>query len=269
MTPYIGITGFSTDGEVAAVLQQLPASSDRLLMCGVLLSNALLSGQPSGAPNRCPLPDTIAGIFSDDPRCLNLVHYRPRAGSNLADALTRASDVGGPNCHGVQINSTRGEPWPDLDALAEYRRRRNPRRIVLQVGREAMASAGHDPAEIARRCAGYVGLVTDVLVDASEGLGRPLDAARSVSYLDAIAWDAPELGLVVAGGLSAANAEQLLGPLVPHWTHVSIDAEGRLRDSDDQLDVVAAVDYLRVAVLLLQQDNQRNSESAGENGSKF
>ena len=251
MTPYIGITGFSTDGEVAAVLQQLPASSDRLLMCGVLLSNALLSGQPSGAPNRCPLPDTIAGIFSDDPRCLNLVHYRPRAGSDLADALTRASDVGGPNCHGVQINATRGEPWPDLDALAEYRRRRNPRRIVLQVGREAMAAAGHEPEAIASRCADYVGLVTDVLVDASEGLGRPLDAARSVSYLDAIAWDAPELGLVVAGGLCADNAGQLLSPFVPHWTHVSIDAEGRLRDGNDRLMPGSAGAYLVEGLRLL------------------
>ena len=252
MTPYIGITGFSTDGEVAEILQHLPAASDRLLMCGVLLSNALLTGRTSGAPGRCPPPDAIAGIFSSDPRCLNLVHYRPRAGSDLAEALTHASDVGGPNCHGVQINSTRGEPWPDLGALAEYRRRRNPRRIVLQVGREAMESAGHDPAEIARRCADYVGLVTDVLVDASEGLGRPLDAARSVSYLDAIAWDAPELGLVVAGGLCADNAEQLLGPFVLHWTHVSVDAEGRLRDDDDRLMPGAAAAYLVEAMRVLE-----------------
>lgn len=42
MTPYIGITGFSTGGEVAEILQHLPAASDRLLMCGVLLSNALV-----------------------------------------------------------------------------------------------------------------------------------------------------------------------------------------------------------------------------------
>ncbi len=251
MTPYIGITGFSTDGEVADVVQHLPASSDRLLMCGVLLSNALLAGRPSGAPGRCPPPADIAGIFSSDPRCLNLVHYRPRAGSDLADALTRASDVGGPDCHGVQINATRGEPWPDPGALAEYRRRRNPRRIVLQVGREAMASAGHEPETIASRCADYVGLVTDVLVDASEGLGRPLDAARAVRYLDAIAWAAPELGLVIAGGLCADNAQQLLGPLVPHWTHVSIDAEGRLRDYDDRLMPGAAAAYLVEALRVL------------------
>ena len=74
-----------------------------------------------------------------------------------------------------------------------------------------------------------------------------------MSYLDAIAWAAPELGLVVAGGLCADNAQQLLGPLVPHWTHVSIDAEGRLRDGDDRLDVPAATAYLDAALELLNQ----------------
>ena len=251
MTPYIGITGFTTSAEVAAVLASLPDAPERLLMCGVLLSNALLSGEPSDAPNRCPPTDAIAGIFSDDLRCLNLVHYRPRPGSNLVDALSRATQVGGPNCHGVQINATRGAPWPDPDALVEYRERCNPQRIVLQAGRDAMASVDGDPTRLAQRCAEYAGIVTDVLVDASEGLGLPLDAARSARYLDALADAAPELGLVVAGGLHAGNIAELLSPLLPRWSRVSIDAEGRLRDGDDVLDVGAAVAYVEAARRLL------------------
>ncbi|MCY3690820.1 MAG: hypothetical protein OXI54_14455 [Chloroflexota bacterium] len=251
MTPYIGITGFTSPAEVAAVLASLPDAPDRLLMCGVLLSNARLSGESSDAPNRCPATEFIAGIFSDDPRCLNLIHYRPRPGVNLADALTRATQVGGPDCHGVQINATRGVPWPDPAALVEYRERSQPQRIVLQAGREAMASVDGDPARLAQRCAEYVGIVTDVLVDASEGLGLPLDADRSARYLDALADAAPELGLVVAGGLCADNIQELLSPLLPRWSNVSIDAEGRLRDGDDVLDVGAAVDYLRAALNLL------------------
>ena len=220
-------------------------------MCGVLLSNALLAGESSDAPNRCPPPDGIAGIFSDDPRCVNLIHYRPRAGANLADALARASEVGGPNCHGVQINATLGAPWPDTAALVEYRERSQPRRIVLQAGREAMASVVADPDRLAQRCAEYVGIVTDVLVDASEGLGLPLDARRSADYLEAIADAAPELGLVVAGGLCADNIDELLSPLLPRWSRVSIDAEGRLRNGDDQLDVGTAVEYLAAGMSLL------------------
>ena len=250
--PYIGITGFATADEVAAVTGALPAHPARLLMCGVLLSNALLSGQTSAAPNRCPPPDAIAGIFTADPRCLNLIHYRPRAGANLAAALASVSDIGGPNCHGVQINATRGAPWPEPAALAEYRERRRPRRIVLQVGREAMAAAEHNPAEIARRCAAYAGIITDVLVDASEGLGQPMDAERTARYLDAIASAAPALGLVAAGGLHAGNLAALLAPLLPQWgSIISIDAEGRLRDEDDRLDVGAARAYLEASLALI------------------
>ena len=250
-TPYIGITGFCSRSEVETVLAAVAAEPNRLLMCGVLLSNALLSGEPSDAPNRCPAPDAIAGIFSDDPRCLNLVHYRPPRGANLADALARATAIGGPHCHGVQINATRGAPWPDPDALTAYRERCRPSRIVFQAGREAMESANHRPEELARRCAAYSGLVTDVLVDASEGLGLPLDAARSADYLEAIRAAAPELGLVVAGGLHSGNIAELLSPLLPEWSAVSIDAEGRLRDEDDRLHIAAAVAYLAAATGML------------------
>ena len=220
-------------------------------MCGALLSNALLAGDASDAPNRCPTPNAIAGIFSNDPRCLNLVHYRPQPGANLTDALARATEIGGPNCHGVQINATRGAPWPAPEALEAYRERCRPSRIVFQAGREAMESVNHKPDELARRCAAYSSLVTDVLVDASEGLGIPLDAARSVAYLEAIRAAAPELGLVVAGGLHSGNIAELLSPLFPDWSAVSIDAEGRLRDADDHLYVGAAVAYLQAAFGLL------------------
>ena len=63
---------------------------------------------------------------------------------------------------------------------------------------------------------------------------------------------APDLGLVVAGGLCAENIEELLTPLLPGWAHVSIDAEGRLRDEEDVLDVGAAQAYLEAAVQLLK-----------------
>ena len=120
-----------------------------------------------------------------------------------------------------------------------------------------MESVNHRPAELARRCATYSSLVTDVLVDASEGLGIPLNAARSIDYLDAIRAAAPELGLVVAGGLHSGNVPELLSPLLPEWSRVSIDAESRLRDADDRMDVGAASDYLQAAFGLLQ-DSQLN-----------
>ena len=69
--------------------------------------------------------------------------------------------------------------------------------------------------------------------------------------LAAIAEAAPRIGLVVAGGLCADNLDALLSPLLPEWAGVSIDAEGRLRNSDDRLDVGAASAYLTEALKLL------------------
>ena len=114
-----------------------------------------------------------------------------------------------------------------------------------------MASADNSAEEVARRCAEYQGLVTDVLVDASEGMGVPLDAGRTARYLEAIAEVAPDMGLVVAGGLHAGNLVALLSPLLPDWASASIDAEGRLRDSEDRLSTEAACAYLRAALELL------------------
>ena len=115
-----------------------------------------------------------------------------------------------------------------------------------------MAAGGGDPGVIAGQCAEYAGIVTDILVDASEGLGRPLDAVVTGRYLEAIAQAAPSLRLVVAGGLHAGNIAALLAPLLPAWgAVVSIDAEGRLRDGSDRLDTGAAREYLRAARRLL------------------
>ena len=82
-------------------------------------------------------------------------------------------------------------------------------------------------------------------------MGVPLDAARTARCLAAIREAAPGLGLVAAGGLSAENLAELLSPLLPEWAGVSIDAEGRLRDAGDNLDMAAAVAYLQAALELL------------------
>jgi hypothetical protein len=113
-----------------------------------------------------------------------------------------------------------------------------------------MKAADSRPDEIARRCAPYEGIVTDVLVDASEGMGVPLDAQRTIHYLTPIAEAAPSIGLVVAGGLCADNLDALLSPLLPEWAEVSIDAEGRLRDDQDRLSISEALTYLAAGLKL-------------------
>ena len=54
------------------------------------------------------------------------------------------------------------------------------------------------------------------------------------------------MGLVVAGGLSPTTLH-LVQPLIEEFPDVSIDAEGRLRDHEDHLDLQVAGQYLSKA----------------------
>ena len=251
-SPYVGVTGFTSMGEVNDVLKHMPKAPERLLMCGVLLSNTLLAGGTRDKNGRYPPPEKIAAIFSRDSRCLNLIHYCPRMDADLAKSLVRASEVAGPRGHGLQINAAPSRPWPDPQAIAAYRHRSNPERVVLQIGREAIASTGHDPIDVARHCADYSNVVTDLLLDTSGGLGRPLDPATVAPYLETIADAAPQLGIVIAGGLRADNVAALLEPLARRWPGVSVDAESRLRDQNDQLMTDAAGNYVAETLRTLQ-----------------
>ena len=55
------------------------------------------------------------------------------------------------------------------------------------------------------------------------------------------------VGLGVAGGLCAERL-YLLDGLLDEFPNLSIDAEGRLRDANDQLDLSAAKDYVLGAI---------------------
>jgi hypothetical protein len=240
--PYIGVTGFMSQGEVAAALNAFrdgPATGGRKIMVGVLASSKTLAGQKNKWPNRYPAPRDIARLFSTDPRALNLIHYATDDQSTLDEQLRTLLRLGGPNLHGFQLNMA----WPDPGALEVL----EGKRVVLQIGAKAIALAG-DAEDIASCVDEYThdGHITDVLIDASGGKGVPMDPDLVIACVDAIADWHPDLGIGVAGGLSAATLGSLR-PITGTFPFVSIDAEGRLRTDDDRLDVAAMQEYLIVA----------------------
>lgn len=219
--PYFGITGFTTAAEVHGALDLLPPSPGRLLMVGVLTSNRIR------ASPRIPAVEAIPGIFPDDPRALNLVHYFTDEPATLGRQLAGLAGRCGPNLHGFQINGLR----PTRADLEEIRSARPGLRIVLQIG---------SPEEAARQ-------VDDLLLDASAGQGRPLDPDTVLPFLREL--KATGLGLGVAGGLSAANLH-LLEPLLAEVPDLSFDAESRLRDEEDRLDFERVREYVEAALRL-------------------
>lgn len=248
--PYIGITGFMKWEEVCSVsifmppsVDLLPGSLDRILMVGVSASLKTLRGRQNKWPNRYPKVEEISKIFCYESDVLNLIHYNTDEKETLAGQLDELIKHGGPNLHGFQLNIA----WPSPIVLVAFRLLHPNKVIVLQVGSRAFQLVGHSPARLAKKVQDeYQGLIDYILLDSSGGLGKIFEPERFREYLQALQEKNLGIGLGVAGGLSAATLG-ILEPLAKDFPDLSIDAEGRLRDKNDCLDVVSAIKYVSVA----------------------
>ena len=240
--PYIGVTGFMSLWDVNEAIKALfgdqPGQPTHDLMVGVLASAKTLAGQANKWPNRYPLVGSISNLFPPDRRTLNLIHYATDNRDTLGEQLAQLVQLSGPWLDGFQLNVA----WPDAKQLRGVR----GKRIVLQLGKRALEAEGNDPSNVAHRLVQYTEYITDVLIDASGGLGISIDATQALEYVRAIAKLHPDLGINVAGGLSADTLE-LVRPIVTEFPWVGIDAEGRLRTAqpEDQLILNAMRRYLQ------------------------
>lgn len=240
--PYIGITGFMSKEEANAIfeLQQLP--KNRLVMVGVLASLKTLRGIQNKRPNRYPKVENIAEIFPEHPQALNLIHYATDEPETLYTQLREITKLGGENMHGLQLNIA----WPPPFALYEYRLAYPFKKIVLQIGNRALEMVDTLPLFLAEKIRSYEKVVDYILIDPSGGLGKPLDTSHADVYLRVLKRKNIDIGLGVAGGLSPTTLN-LVEPLAEDFPDLSIDAEGRLRDENDNLDLVLAKKYLEKA----------------------
>ncbi|HVV14974.1 MAG TPA: hypothetical protein VHD55_01035 [Candidatus Paceibacterota bacterium] len=240
---YIGVTGFMNREEIHPVLAALPLGAQQLVMVGVLVSGKTLRGMPNKYPRRYPKSDRISDIFFDRHNVLNLLHFATDEQEKLVGDMFRAQDEAGPHCHGFQINV----PWPEKKILESYKKTSffTRKTIVLQCGPTAIEACEGSAKKIAQRVRSYGDSIDYVLIDGSAGKGKRFDyefAKRCFAELEKI----EHVGFGIAGGLAANNLEQLR-PLVRQFGAFSIDAEGRLRDLHDDLDVYAAQKYLFAA----------------------
>jgi hypothetical protein len=251
MNPYIGVTGFSRPEEVSAALQAFPNNNGRKLMVGVLATYKSLRYIPMKPrwAKQTPHPSDIAGLFPDDERAVNLVHFSTEEGqenSVLAD-MFKIHELAGPNFHGFQLNVA----WPQIDQMDDYRQAVGWNyRIVLQLGQKAVEMAGGTTRGVMDMLYHYASVVDDVLLDPSGGLGRPFDTERTLELLSAIAEQGWDIGLGVAGGLGP-DSLNLVEPLIARFPNLSIDAQGRLRNAENELDPELVSAYLNKALQTL------------------
>lgn len=248
--PYIGVTGFMYRSDIEACLAAMEGVP-RLLMVGILVSLKSLCGKTTKRPRRYPSTRSFSDLFLDHPQALNLVHYNTDRPGSLAGQLTALMVMAGPNCHGVQLNIA----WPDLDQLKIFREEFPQARVVLQCGAQALERvAGPFSFLDELRPYVYAKVIDDVLLDPSGGLGRPFEPAVLGPYLETmqreVTSDTP-FGMGVAGGLSASTLD-LVAPLLQQCPDLNFDAEGRLRDAQDDLDLDQACLYLKQSAALLR-----------------
>lgn len=226
---YIGITGFTAAEEVAAALRALPPGRRRL-MVGVLVSDRTLEGLPEeGGPRRHPAVENLETLFPADPRAFNTVHFHTRTPERLAVQAERVIAAAGPRLHALQINLERAPP----EALRALRASHPGLHLILPL-RETVSRF----AEV------YAGLVDIVLFDWSAGRGVLFDPAEARAALEEIEAKMPGVALAVAGGLGPDTTDHVR-PLLERFPDLSFDAESRLRDADDRLDLAKVGEYLK------------------------
>lgn len=244
-TPYVGITGFTARKEVEYLLTLLPKNLKRKIMVGVLCSFKSLRGIPLKPlwQKRFVQPEKIEDVFLEDSRLLNLVHYSTSEGKedSILDDMIEIHNLAGPNFHGFQLNIA----WPEIYQLEKYRLTVGKNyRVVLQIGEKAMEKIGWNHEELAERVSDYKNLITDILFDLSGGQGKVFESKKALSFILAILEKNPEIGIGVAGGLGPDTIDEFVRPIAEKIPYLSIDAEGRLRNSENELDFNLVKRYL-------------------------
>lgn len=245
--PYIGVTGFTRQSEVKFALESVPHNNAHRLMVGVLMSSKTLRGEQNKWPNRYPRKEDVAGIFVDDPRALNLVHYSTDDRTTLANQLQEIEGLAGEAFDGFQLNV----PWPPIEEIRKYRENSPNAFIVLQIGGRAIG--GVDTIEeFVEKVQMYRELVDAVLIDQSGGEGKPLDINHSLYLLrstrDGLIDNTVSLG--IAGGFEPDTLHRLHS-IVREFPTISIDAEGKLRDREDRINLARVRVYLEDGLIIL------------------
>jgi len=259
--PFIGITDFTNAAEVQDMLAVFQDGGGpdigRVLQTGVMTSKKVLTDVPNKWSKAFPPKEKLREIFLHHSHLLGTLHYAdyeeaPCLEQDLDRALSYAEFgfAGQPGAYcmrAIQLDMI----WPDPEKLLRWSEWHPNLRIILQVGKEALAQIDGDPEKLLKRLEPYKRCVDDVLLDKSAGKGLGMDAEGLRPFVDAILKRGPGMGVVCAGGLGPESLH-LVEPLVRDYPTISIDAQGKLRPSgvalNERISWTMAERYLQKAI---------------------
>jgi hypothetical protein len=250
--PYIGITDVTTRQEADAMVtvfnEHTSPTQTRLLHIGVMMSYKTLRGLPTSWTGVFPQNSDIASIFTVQ-GTMNCLHYADYAATDVETSLKEAIVWGGPGMTALQLDMVWPDPYAVEKALNTADRHTD---LVLQVGKNALLAVADNPSAMVKKLREYFHF-DYVLLDKSMGKGIGMDAVGLLPFARAIRDAFPHAGIVAAGGLGPSTMH-LIDPLVAEFPDISIDAQGRLRqsgDAHDPIDWNMAAEYLRAALTVL------------------
>lgn len=253
---YVGICDFSNKEEslnTAQLFQLLCRQSgirDRKLMIGVMMSYNTLTGQPSKYSAVWPKKEDISDIFVEHPFAFNTLHYADYEAETKITDLAAAAFWGGPRLHAIQLDMV----WPNPEMIRALREMYPKIKIVLQVNRKSFALVGESPRRLVKELVLYGDTIDYVLLDRSQGEGKPMDAEFLLPFVEEISRRLLHLDLAVAGGLGPETVD-LIKPLQGACPAISWDAQSKMRRSGNKMDPIdwpEAYQYLGRSITLLR-----------------
>ena len=250
---YDGVSCVMTAQEARAIRRRYDALhaeyglGDRRVMIGVYTSSKSMLGIPVYHPRRFVRLGEMPEIFVDSPIAFNVIHHATDDMSTLVWQVTQVLASGGPHVHGFQLNTE----LPSLEQLQAIRKAFPELRIIQNLaplmkkgvaGLELVAVANATAKAMNEEMP--IGLITDVLIDASNGRGVPINAETANVWHRAFRshFNYRELAIGVAGSLGPDKLDPVAELIQTEG--VSVDAETNLRNGEDDLDLNLVMRYL-------------------------
>jgi hypothetical protein len=231
--PYIGITGITCKEDVEIIIQAL---GDSYGMYGVLVSDETLKG---GKPHRGRYPkiETIKDIFRVMPEnALRTVHYNSEYTDQLSKDIEEIVRLTDGLCNCIQLNIE----YPPLDQVVSIKNENKDLKIIFQLGKDSMKGKAYK--KVTSKIESYVPYIDYILIDASQGAGKELKILDTIEFARPLRGIRP---LTFAGGLDGSSLYLFIS-LVEEF-NASIDAEGKLMNSNDTLDHKKVKLYIKAA----------------------
>lgn len=249
---FIGITDFTKQEETEDMLSVLQNKNTRLsLGVGVMMSYKTLHKIPSKWTNVFPKNEDVSSIFIKDSNLYNVLHYADYDESDFYNSIILASEIGGKNIDAVQLDMV----WPDPNTIINYRKHYSNVDVILQVGKNSFDQINNNVDVFIEKINRYDFSINGILLDRSMGRGIPINADLFRPFIESSLNKRPDLKIVVAGGLGPYTIN-LIEPLVKDYPMISIDAQSKLRlteNAKDPIDWNMAKNYLICAIDLFNK----------------